>query len=443
MKVTIRGGWRWVGAAMMVVLAALVAPRLYVRDLEDALVREANDVVAAPRPRRAHVDAPRPGSIADALRGVLPRYEASWNALMGDRSEGSNLLGGVARGERPLTELPPEVVTSLAALDPDLDAMLSASRCERADLGPDHDPWGPIAGVSWVGVLGAAKHAAIRMRLASGRGDGRVVSDCLDAMALGRDAAIAGGLIGRMIRAAVVGTLTPACGRAIAEAGAPEARDAAARLRRIRDAVPPFGATLREEMVQIQLLAFGRDLRDGGKARLLPRPRAFAEDASMAAGGRVGRWLSRFAWRDLRAFQGRLVDAGARPAPERDAAFAAVGRDPLLARLRFGEGVSDPGAAESYARYARRDAVAELRLDLLVAAAATVAHEREVGRWPANGEALASAGLLQPDEVRRLGRLVMAEARDGSLELKLALPPADGCATEAVVLHSAGTGAPE
>lgn len=423
----------WAAGAAALALAVLLAPRLYVADLEDALVEEANAVVAAPRPRPSHVDAPRPGSLADGLRGPLPRYERAWTSLQGAEPERAALLTAVAAGAQPVSALSRPVRSGLAAIDGELDAVLAASRAERADLGPDHDPWGPLRGGSWLGLQGAAKHAALRMRLASTAAErARAVVDCLDALALGRDAAVSGGLVGRMVRAGAIRTLTAACAEAIAGLTASGATDAAARLRRIRDAVPSYGAMLREEMVQVRLLAYGRDLPEAKKARLLARPRAFADDASMAATDRLGRWRNRLGWRDLRRFQERLVEAGARPAPERDASFAAIDHTPALVALLF-TGAAGPDAVESYARYARRDAAAELELDLLVAAAAARAARAQAGTWPSSAGALVAAGLLRPDEAGRLGRLVMAEDALGALELILPLPAADGTPAETVV----------
>lgn len=419
-----------------IVLGALLAPYLFVADLESALVREANEVVAAPRFRPSHVDHPIPVRQSDSLRQVLPGYEKAFQALASD--EGSRtLLSAVAKGERPVSDLPPALRAGLIALERQLDRVLAASHAAHADLGPDHDPFGPLVGTTWLGVQAAAKHAAVRIWMAPTPGErSRLLSSCLDGMALGRDAAVSGGLIGRMTRAAVVALLQPACGAAVDAAPAPEAWDAAERLRLIRDAVPSFGAMLREEGLQVQLLTYGHALSDTDRAMLLDRPRAFANDGSMAPDSFSGRLRSRAAWRDLRAFQGEVAAVGFLPVSERDAAFAALaGTHRVLRYLLASPG--DPDPVQSYARYSRLDVSAGLRLDLLVAAIAAREFQRRHDRWPASAEALASSGLLRRDEAERLTGLILADEEGGSaFRVSLPVPRPDAPPAEATVLVS-------
>jgi hypothetical protein len=402
-----------------VILGLWLVPRFYVADLQNALVREANEIVAAPRARQVHVDAPRPGSFADALRAPLPRYENAWKSLL-DTDDARALASAVAKGERPLSDLPSNVASALPHLDADLDALLDASHVERADLGPDHDPFGPFKGTSWMGLQAAARHAALRIRTTAPNHAVHALTDCIDGLALGRDAAISGGLVGRMIRAAIVGLLTPSCAEAISASDIGDARVAGQRLRRIRDSTPSFGTTLREEGIQVQLLAYGPGLTTAMKERLLPRPRAFAEDGSMAVPGVLGPLRTRLAWRDLRKLQERLVAIGMLPAPERDAAFAALGTSSYLLRFLFGD-LDGPEPVQSYASYSRRDAAAGLQLDLLVAAVAARDFDARRGRWPSSVAELVADGLLDPDEARRLARAILDEQRPGR-ELKLIVP---------------------
>lgn len=428
--------WGWVALASFIALGLLLRPRLYVADLEAALVREANEVVAAPRARPVHVDMPVPGSFAHALRDALPRYEKAWKVFSDDPQQ-RNLLTAVARGERPVADVPVETTATLAALDGDLDAILAASRAERADLGPDHDPWGPFKGASWLGVLAAAEHAAIRIRARVPSEPSRNVADCLDGLALGRDAAVSGGLVGCMVRTGVVALMVPSCANAIGDVEPKEIGAVARRLRQVRDAAPSFAAVLREEAIQVQLLAYGPRLSAAAKARLLDRPRAIVEDGSLAPAGSLGPLRGRLAWRAWRSWLQAQVAAEMHTASERDAAYAAE-RTPLLLRLLFGADSSD--GVESYARYSRRDAAAGLRLDLLVAAAAAREFHDRVGEWPSSVGALAAAGLLNADEAPRLWRLVLSEEEQGRA-LQLWLPLPDGDATkpsEAVVRVSVG-----
>jgi hypothetical protein len=182
---------------------------------------------------------------------------------------------------------------------------------------------------------------------------------------------------------------------------------------------------LREESIQVQLLVYGPSLPPEAKERLLPRPRAFADDGSMAVGGLLGPLRSRLAWRDARKFQDRLIAAGMRPAPERDVAFAALGHSSLLLRFLLGT-LDGPDQVESYARYSRLDSAADLRLDLLVAVLGAREFLERRARWPSSVAELTSDGILSPDEARRLSRLIVDEQRKGgALRLVLPVPQAD------------------
>jgi hypothetical protein len=163
----------------------------------------------------------------------------------------------------------------------------------------------------------------------------------------------------------------------------------------------------------------------------------------MAPGGVLGPLRARLAWRDLRDFQERLVEVAMLPAPERDAAFAELGHAPLLLRLLFGN-LDGPEPVEAYATYSRRDAAAELRLDLLVAAAGARELRERQGRWPRSVAELASGGALTPEEAGRLSRLVIDEQQPAdALRLVLPVPQPDAEARgEVVVWVSRPGGAP-
>jgi hypothetical protein len=189
---------------------------------------------------------------------------------------------------------------------------------------------------------------------------------------------------------------------------------------------------LREETVQVQLLTYGRDLPAGKKEALLPRPRAFADDGSMAPSRAFERWRVKLAWRDFRRFQERIIAVGERPATELDEAFAVFETPSVLKALI--PGLGNPDQVTAFARYSRRDAAAVLRLDLLVASAASREFHRKAGRWPACVADLSAAGLLEDDEARRLERMVLVEDSGGTaLELMVPLPVADASPAMATV----------
>lgn len=83
-------------------LAALVggwARFLRVSDLEEDLVREANETLGAPHPRPLHVRAAAPGSLAEALARHLPPLEREARRWTGRGPEAAELcLDGLALG---------------------------------------------------------------------------------------------------------------------------------------------------------------------------------------------------------------------------------------------------------------------------------------------------------------------------------------------------------
>ena len=410
------------GVAALVVAVGLVAVRLDVRDLEARLVREANEVVAAPRPRPVHVERPAHGTLGDALARHLPALEKAWKDLEGDAEAGS-AVHAIVLGDRPIADLPDVYARALRQVEDDLDGVLLGTHAERADLAPADDPFMPSNGATWAGYQLAARLSAVRVRaaLASGRSDA-AARDCLDGLALGRDAAIAGALVGRMVRAAAMASVGPPCADAIQALPREERRVVAARVRGIRDAVPGLEAMVREEALQTQLLVYGSQLAAASRAQLLERPRAWASQSTPP--GLWQRLLGRAAWRGLRGAYDELIRLAALHGADRDRAFEELatkydGKWSPFARL-FGP------LARNLASYGRRDDAAVLRVDLVILSAAARTHREERGAWPRSVEDLAAAGLLSPEERVRLGSTSFA-AEDGAGDLHVTVPlPAGG-----------------
>jgi hypothetical protein len=405
-------------AVLLAGAAAAVAVRLDVRDLEERLVREANEVVAAPRTRPVHVDRPGPGALGEALARHLPAFEGV-RAELEAEAEASSAVHRILGGDRPAAELPEAWAGALRRLEGDLDGLLLGTHAERADLAPADDPFLPANGASWAGYQLAARLSALRVRLALAAGrPGQAARDCLDGLALGRDAAIAGGLVGRMVRSALMATVGPACADAIPILPREERLAAAARLRGIRDAVPGIDAMIREEALQTQLLVYGSQLDAGTRARLLERPSAWARQSAPA--GWSSRLLNRAAWRGLRDAYDELVRRAALDPAVRDGAFEALAAEygaswsPLTRMLA--------PLPRILASHGRRDDAAVLRLDLVVLAAAARTQREDRGGWPESLDGLAAAGLLSPEERRRLGAATLAAEGEGELRVTVPLP---------------------
>ncbi len=399
-------------------LAAWGAARQRVGDLEERLVRDAAAIWTVSHARPVHVDEPLPGAVADALAEHLPALDAEARASREDDA-GREALRAVVAGEAPLSTLPARHAAALARLAPALDGVLASARAERADFDAARDPFGPTEGAAgFLGLQHAALLAGARVRLAVAAGEPWAgLRDCLDALGLGRDAAIGGGLVGHMVGAAVVTRLAPPCAAALEALPAVRLPDAARRVRAIRDAFPPFSATLREEAVALQLFA-GEALPARVRARLPPRARALVA-TGMRDPSLLQVLLARDAWRSTRRALDRAIAAADLPDAEREAALAEVTAE-LDGRLNFAPAIALP--LEGYLKFARRADDARRRLDGLVAAAAARAFRAERGRWPAS--------LPELDGEARLGAaaeaLRLAPARPGEpllIEIALLTPP--------------------
>lgn len=400
-------------------LALLVwlAARQQVGNLEERLVRDANAVFTATFPRPVHADAVLPGSAGVAVAAHLARFEAVAEADDAADVERKAVRAFVA-GEA--AALPARYAAQLEALGSALDALLASSRSERAALDAGRDPFAEAEGKPWKGYQLAALLAGVRVRLALREGDrAAALADCLDGLGVARDAALAGGLVGHMVGAVGAARLTAPCAAVLERSTAAELADAVTRLRVVRDAFPPFSATLREEAIAVQL-AGGALLVDAGiRARLPARARAGtgAVEGADAAHAWYERLLLRDAWRVSRAALDALVAAADLPDAEREAAFGAVKAD-LARRLNF---VVAALPVDSYLKFARRAENLRRRLDALAVAAAARRYRLEHGAWPGSLDDLRAAGLLSSEEVSRGAVSLEAGAAAGGMAVVAAL----------------------
>lgn len=414
------------------------AARQSVGDLAARLAADAHAIVDAPRTRPVHAGAPLPGSLGDALARHLPPFQALAAEEEGDdpaRERDRRTLREVVAGDAPPEQLPPRYAVALRALGPDLDGLLAGTRAGRAELeaadgsAPAPDRWSPAYQLA--ATLAGAR---VRLALAAGHPDA-AVRDCLGALALGRDAAIAQGLVGHMVGAAIVSRLVPPCASALAALPPDRGGEALAALRGIRDAFPPFSATMRDEAVLVQFVGVGAELPPDEQARLGPRCRgAMAEGTADR-----GFWellLLRDAWRDTQSGFDDLVRAADLPQPAREAAFAVV-EERLGRRMNFAAAMP----AKRFARYgARADALVR-RLDVLVVAVAVARLNQERGRWPGSVGALRETGQVEEREARAVARLEPGER--GGLRVAAPLPrhaEDDRADTEVVLVMPAPAG---
>jgi hypothetical protein len=396
-------------------LGSCVALRQRTGDLEERLVRESTTVLSASHPRVVHTGAAHPGSFGDALAGHLQAIEE----LAPAKREELEPLRAVVSGAAPLSSLPPRSAELFRRAGPDLDAILAGTRAERADLPADRDVFMPIRGATWKGFQLAALLAGLRARteLEVGRAQS-AASACLDGLAMGRDAALGGGLIGRMVQVELSRRLVPPCATAIAALPGGAAREALAQVRRVRDTLPPFSETLREELVWVELSVYGQSLAPSAAARLGPRaPAILAESTPVSFWARLA---LRDGWRDVRRHHDLLVALAQLPPEARDRAIEAA-QSKLSELLNPLTQVAPP-----YVHYARRADAGRQLLDALALAAAASTWRAENGSWPEDVELLASAGMLTDDEAERLdGAEFEPTEGEGGLVLAAPLPHGD------------------
>ncbi len=405
------------GPGLAVALWATARQR--VGDLEERLVRDANAAFSPRHVRPVHVDEAAPGAFGDAVARHLPRIHAEARALKGDDAAMQTARAIVA-GERRVTDLPATYARALDVIGPDLDGLLRGTRAASADLPATREAFVPHDEADWVSYQFAALLSGVRIRLALAAGSpGAAAAECLDGLALGRDAAISAGLVGQMVGAGIFARLVSPCADALGVLETGSRLDAARRVRAIRDAVPSVPEMLRIEFLAGELLTYGSVMSGAARDRLvssaLPHVRS---------GERTFQWWEPYMLRDAwggtrRSWDALLRAAGTNRGGERDEAFAAIDRDalrrvnPLIAIL----------PVKAYGKYARRSEAGTLRLDALVLAACAAAHRSETRAWPATAAELAVRGLLREDEASRLAAAELAVQEGGDvLAVKVALP---------------------
>jgi hypothetical protein len=411
----------WILAAGPVLaLGGWLAARQDVSDLQDRLVRDANALAAATWPRPVHADHATPGALGDALGGHLPPFEAESRASANDEAA-REALRAVVAGERPITALPARFGLALSRLGPDLDALLAGTRAERADFPEVQDRLAPADGATWSGYGLAARLAGARVRLALAAGDLEGASrDCLDTLALGRDAAIARGIVGTLAADQIGRTAGAPCAAVLSAVPPPAARALVARVRGIRAALPPFSATVARELLEMDLAAGELLLDPGDRLRLDPRLLRRVEPPDAETTG-WERPVVRDGWRDRRRAAEELVRASDLPLADREARYEAV-KATLGRRLNW---FSTMFPVDAFARWGRRADAAALRLDALVLAGTAGLFRAERGRWPRDVAELAGAEALSSAEASRLSGATLAPDGAGALVIRVPLPQAD------------------
>jgi hypothetical protein len=342
-------------------------------------VRRAKALAAAIYPRATHVDEPLPGTFGELL---LPHLAAlgpltkSYDDLpAATKKECREALDGKRRLSTPCREL---LERGRTAMKGALRATHGAAAGPPAGMRTLSDPRDPLAQNGWLRVQHAARLAAFEMtaRLEARDAVG-AVPICLDALGLGRDASMGGGLVAALVGSAIAQIVLLPCARALDAAPERARRDAIGRLQALGQAIPSFGAILREDAVYGELTAFGALLDAGERADLPPDAQRILEGA--AGGRRPDEGASPQALATLWARQPRLDDALAKAADlpaggERDYAMDTA-REAIEASFL---GV----AAPDFTALAKRYDNGRLAVEMLAEAARIDLERVGAGDWP-------------------------------------------------------------
>jgi hypothetical protein len=397
-------------AALALAFVPVATPQLP-PDVEDRLVREVNRVFSGHSPRAVHAPPTNPGSFGDAIVAHLPTLNAEFSRWMEDPER--EAARDVWLGKRPWAEGPASWLAAVDRFAPQLDGLLAGTHAQRAELPPRRDVTDAADGVPWMGLQVAAELAALRIRrsLTQGTAD-RAGRDCLDGLALGRDASITGVMVGRMVGVAVQSKLIQSCVAALDVLPATAKRDAIRAVRAVRDAVPPLSTTVRDDVFSMSLWTLGRSLSASAQRRLVPAARRVAEanaetGISAMRPEQVGTY-----WKAM----DRIAGALDLPTNEREAKLN------TLSETGSGAALQGESLTASYARYARYADAATLRLDALVLVGIADLHSEQA----MGVRQLREAALLTAEEARRLARASLRRTTEGLLEVSVTLPLQDG-----------------
>jgi hypothetical protein len=405
-----------VTVAPVVYMAVLVHGRLQTADLEERLVQEANATFGVPKPRPTHRLPAATGSEEERITRTLPAIHEEVSRL---GASGLSRARQLALGEDRTSEWPPELVAAVARARGPLAELLEGTRTERAELPVAVLQYADQAAMTDLQRVGLLAALLARRELQADR-PRAAAAWCVDGLGLGRDVALAApGLLGQMVAAAEVKTLTPACAAVLEATPSMDRAALVAELRRLRTAIPSFGEVMRAQGIDGELLLLGS--HDDGRiaGRLAPVPRAIIQRPD-PPNGFILRMYARDAWRPTHLIAEEMAAAAA-VADEQDRDLAI---ERALERTSRWSNVIVSISTFNPIRYAHRTDAMIRRLDALVLLASVLDHQARSGSWPAGLGPLVEAGLLEPEEARRLeGTALRPLAGDaGGIRLQVALP---------------------
>jgi hypothetical protein len=369
------------------------------REVANEVVVEVHERITAAEHvvRPSHVDAPVPGTLAEALGPLMPELIALHDSEPRLSENVDAACTDVRNGVHPVSELPHECREALDRGRPLMQRALKASRAEVGGLPeglrPFDDPQHPYQRTGLSPLLRILKLAALEARFQTARGEAdAALETCLDGLALARDLSYGNALVGSMASANSHGFLFFPCAEALDRASPDSRQRAEVALRRIRSSVAPLSTALRDERAYMPLSLAG-GLFERSQLDALPAgARAVATQLpaqSMAAISMpplLAHEAMLHAWPLMHEYIGQAIPVMDLPPEQRTPRLAEQTRalmsswNPLIRLIRE--------SSTSYESLATRVDKQRAQLDLLLALALVKQQRAESGTWPSGLPAL-------------------------------------------------------
>ncbi|MHA7628008.1 hypothetical protein [Corallococcus sp. M7] len=378
-----------VSLSVLVSLGALAHRHLRTDALEERLLREVNTLTHAEHPRPAHITDTRPGTFGDAMAPLLPALLQQARARPAPSQAEAATLEAVTEGHAPVTDLPASRLEALEQGLPLMRQALAATHAESGGLPEDLRPLAAPEVSRRDALIHALRHvvedAALQTRRLVSRGEADVAVDlCLDTLALNRELALGGGLVGQRLSAAGYARAWRPCADAIDAASLGRKRQAVSQLTRLHEGFPPVSLTLHEEAVAAQLHAFRDLLTDEGRAALPPTWFDAPELPSALS--------RRLQWRQWVEDADRLLAVADQPAEERRRSLAALEARKAEEFFRQAEAPSVRLSPEDLEALELR----ALRSEALIALVEVDVARAEKGQWPRALPTRTTSLVLEP-----------------------------------------------
>ncbi|WP_404365544.1 hypothetical protein ACIHQR_34910 [Corallococcus coralloides] len=383
-----------VSLSVLVSLGALAHRHLRTDALEERLLREVNTLAHAEHPRPAHLTATRPGTFGDAMAPLLPALLQRARETPPSTGAEAQTLEAVTEGRAPVTDLPASRLEALERGLPLTHQVLAATHAESGGLPEDLRPLSGPELSRRDALIHALRRvvedAALQTRRLVARGEADAAVDtCVDTLALSRELALGGGLVGLRLSAAGYARAWRPCADALDAASLTRKRQAVSQLTRLHEGFPPVSLTLHEESVAAQLRAFRDLLSDDARAALPP--------TWFDAPGQPGALSRRLQWRQWVEDADRLLAVVDQPAEERRRALAALEARKAGEYFRQEEAPAVRLSPEDLEALELR----ALRSEALIALVEVDVARAEKGQWPRALPTRTTSLVLEPvDETR-------------------------------------------